>query len=235
MLHQMLTRIIKTGQMPVVPSFTISEDGVALVAQRDVDGTTKCRPSTGVADETFVGFASNGFYPPSFLPMVIETTAALDNAGKVTVELPRLPIPGQILVKIAGTPATMVAGAVAAPGEAALQGNVLTFNAGAAGADLFIQMQYEPSMQEARNYQGDGLFGRMTTSARIGVTGYIASGDLATNMFDASADWHDLDVMHPSLGADGLLTIGGPGTVLTNVLIKQAPTAGQALLVLEVK
>ena len=68
---------------------------------------------------------------------------------------------------------------------------------------------------------------------KMGQCGLIVLGQIATSCFDASCDW--TDVLHPNLGPDGILTVGGNGELLHNVVVQNAPSAEQEFLVLKVK
>lgn len=227
MLNYESTRFVKTTQSDVVEGAAFLDEGIAAVYVRD-GGTTRIQPSTGAAGEVFAGFSLETNVPPQFMPFVTEFTIA----GGV-VELPRLPIAGQIAVFIEGTKAALGAGASApdSAGEANLDADTLAFHADDEGKSGTVQFMFEPSVTEAMVVTGSGPISGLP-SAELGVIGLIQTGEISTSYFDANADWTGSE-LHPSLGADGKLTIGGSGTELTSVVIKSAPSAASPYLTVE--
>lgn len=215
MLVQKYTRLFRTEHFDVQEGVVIQEEGVALVFVQE-GGKTKVRPSTGAAGEVFAGFSQSRNSPPSYIPHVFEASVP----ATLIVELPRIPLTGQILVKIGGTKATIVAGAPDAAGKVQLTANVLSFHADDANKEIYVQYIYEPSMAEARTILGDMPIGGLPSSNQ-GVIGATLHGNVATTMYDASVDW--TGVINPTLGVDGRLTVGGSGTKLTNVQVIQTP------------
>lgn len=225
MLVQKYTRLFLTEHRPVEQGIALTEEGIALVAVKQGNDTV-VRPSTGAADEIFAGFSLTRNSPPKTIPWVGE--GRVPTTG--SIELPRLPMAGQILIKVGGVVRDVVAAAPAA-GEAYLNARVVTFHADDVGAEYTIQMQYEPTVSEARTILGDAPIGGISAAAQD-VTGVVTRGDVATTNYDASVDWSG--VITPRLGADGTLTVGGQGTVLTNVQVISAPSAENSALVVRV-
>lgn len=87
-------------------------------------------------------------------------------------------------------------------------------------------------MTEARSYTADAPIGGLPSNIE-GRIAYIKLGNVATSMFDPTADWSADNVLHPSLGPNGLLTLGGTGTELKGLIIKQAPTTERGYLIIE--
>lgn len=226
MLMQKYTRLQMTEHRNVESAALVKDEGVALVEVKEGNESV-VRPSTGAADEVFAGFSLTRNSPPSILPWVGEGVVGTG----LTVELPRLPLNGQILVKVAGVKVTVGAGAPADDTAVQLDGNTLTFHGDHEGSSYLIQMAYEPTMTEARMVLGDAPIGGIA-AAYQSVTGVITRGHLATTFFDAAADFSG--VFHPNLGPDGNLTVGGSGTLLENVTIISAPSADNSALVVRV-
>lgn len=220
MLLQKYTRQFLTEHRPVAPGVQINEEGVALVYVR-VAGQSELAvaPSTGAANEVFAGFSWTRNHPPAYLPIVME--GVVPAGGKI--ELDRLPVTGQIGVAVAGEPVDVVAAAPADATEAQLVVQELTFHASAVGSTYKIVMQYEPTMVEARQILGDMPIGGLSSNHE-GVIGVLTRADVCTSFFDASADWNSGE-LHPSLGTDGRLTVGGTGTKVTSLVIVSAPGA----------
>lgn len=230
MLLQNFTSIVKTDERDLLPGHLVSEEGVALVFVRE-NGKMFVQESTGAPNEVFAGLALSRPIPPAHATAVEEHVVV---AGE-TVVLDHLPIPGQVHIKVGGEAMEIVTGGtVDAATKVSLDGAEVTFHADHAQKEAVIQYHYELSALEARALTGDAPVGGVPGNIQ-GRCGFIEIGQVGTNMFDASVDWSNDSVMHPSLGAGGRLTIGGNGTKLTNVIIAQAPTAENAVLVLSVK
>lgn len=213
---QKLTRLFRTEHQPVQAGVIIEEEGTALVYVSE-NGLTVVRPSTGAADEVFAGFSLSRNSPPSYLPHAFQSSVP----ESLVIELPRTPLTGQILVKVAGVKLEIVAGAPVAADEVQLAGRDLVFFAGQSKKSLFVQFVYEPTMAEARTILGDMPIGGLASSAQ-GIIGIALHGEIGTTMYDASADW--TGVINPNLGVDGRLTVGGTGTKLTNVTVMAQPS-----------
>lgn len=231
MLSMKYSRFFETEHRNVEPGLVINEEGVALVWST-VGGSSYVRPSTGASGEVFAGFSLSRNSPPAYLPRII-SGKTVPNTG--VLDLSRLPVTGQLLVKVGGEPLTIVADAPEA-GEVQLQGQKLYFFAGTEaveggasavagdqGKELFVQFIYEPSVMEAKTIIGEAPIGGLASSEleRIGVT--QRSEAIATTYYDASVDW--TGVIHPKLGVDGRLTTKGSGTTLTNVVVQGTPIA----------
>lgn len=220
MLLQKYTRQFLTEHRPVAPGVQINEEGIALVYVR-VAGQSELAvaPSTGAAGEVFAGFSWTRNHPPAYLPFVQEGVVPAN--GKI--ELHRLPVTGQIGVTVEGVAVEVVAGTPTDATEVQLVVQELTFNSGSVGKTFKIVMQYEPTLVEARQILGDMPVGGLSSNHE-GIIGVLTRADACTSFFDASADWNS-EELHPSLGADGRLTIGGTGTKVTSLVIVSAPGA----------
>lgn len=233
MLVQKYTRFFGTEHRDVEPGVVIEEEGIALVYTK-VNGRTYVRPSTGAANEVFAGFSISRNSTPRYLPKIIAGRLVPDSG---VIDLGRIPLTGQILVKAGGDVLEISANAPVA-GKVQLQGQKLFFFQGtpAAGSDpavvgdigkeVYVQFIYEPTVAEARTIIGDGPIGGLPSTAqeRIGVATRME--ELATTYYDASADW--ASAFNPKLGADGRLTTSGGGTILTNVIVMDTPVADPA-------
>lgn len=224
MIEQKYTRIFHTEHRPVETGVVIPDEGVTLVYAKEGERTV-VRPSTGTSGEIFAGLSMSRNAPPLFVPLVLDSV--LEEAG---LELPRTPMAGQILVRVGGTKVTVNA-ATSAPADAtsvSLDDNNLVFHADHVGEDIFIQFMYEPTVIEARQFNGDVPVGGLSSSAR-GIIGVVTRGDVATSYFDASADWSS--ALRAKLGADGVLTTAGSGEEAGGLTIINAPTAANPMLV----
>lgn len=231
MIQQKYTRVFHTESRPVETGVIIPDEGIALVWAKEGDKTV-VRPSTGAPGERLAGFSQSRNAPPLFVPFVQE--------GKIEgteLELPRTPIAGQILVRVDGKAATLNAGVepeTDAEGKStsvALEDNVLYFGDDYLGRDIIVQMMFEPTVTEARQYNGDVPVGGLPSTAQ-GIIGLITRGDIATSYFDAAADWSS--AITCKLGPDGILTTEGNGAEPHNVVIVSAPTAANPMLVINI-
>lgn len=227
MINQKFTRTHDTAFSPVLDAHLIEEEGFALIYVKQGNDLV-VRKSQGAAGEVFAGMALSRNSATARLPMAIEGEV-IDQAAGFT--LARIPLSGQIRILIDGAAATVVGGAPAAAGEVQLSGDALVFHAGDDGKILDVFFMYEPTVTEARQYTGDAPVGGLPHQA-VDVIGLFTEGDICTNMFDASADWSS--AVHPSLGADGMLTVGGGGVELTNVMVMHAPNSDNAFLVIRI-
>jgi|SRR5690606_8096208 len=230
MLSHKFTRLFETDHRQVEPGVIIQEEGVALVYKK-INGVAYVRPSTGAADEVFAGFSMTRNAPPQFLPLVI-ADRTVPQSG--VIDLGRIPVAGQILVRLNGEAATVVADVPEANGEVQLVGSKLFFFTGTPaagelpavpgdqGAEVYVQAIYEPTLSEARTIIGDTPIGGLPSSVQE-IIGCVIRGELATTYYDASVDWSN--VIHPNLGVDGRLTVGGTGPLLKNIIVTGVPMA----------
>jgi hypothetical protein len=233
MLVQKYTRFFGTEHRDVEPGVVIEEEGIALVYTK-VNGRTYVRPSTGAAGEVFAGFSVSRNSTPRYLPKVIAGRLVPDSG---VIDLGRIPLTGQILVKVGGNVLEISANAPV-EGKVQLQGQKLFFFQGTPaeganpavigdiGKEVYVQFIYEPTVAEARTVIGDGPIGGLpsTNQERIGVATRME--ELGTTYYDAAADWSG--AFNPRLGADGRVTTAGNGTILVNVVVMDTPVADPA-------
>jgi len=227
MINQKFTRTLDTAHSPVLDAHMIEEEGFALIYVKQGNDTV-VRKSQGAANEVFAGVSLSRNSATARLPLYIEGEV-IDQAAGFT--LPRIPLTGQIRVVIDGSAATIQAGAPTVAGEVQLTGDALAFHTDDDGKSMDIFFMYEPTVTEARQYTGDAPVGGLPHQA-VDNIGLFTKGDICTNMFDASVDWSS--VIHPSLGADGMFTVGGTGVELSNVVVMSAPNSDNAFLVLRI-
>lgn len=228
MINLKYTRTFETANSPVLSAHLIEEEGFAMIYVKEGNETV-VRKSQGAANEIFAGFSLARNAPTSRMPLVIEGEVIDQAAG---YDLPRLPITGQLRVEIDGAAATIGAGVPGAAGAVQLAADHLAFHADDDGKSLSIWMMFEPTVNEARMLTGDMPVGGLAGN-ELSHCGLFVRGDICTNLFDAAIDWSA--VANPTLGADGILTSGGAGVVLSNVVVIHAPDTNNAFLVLRVK
>lgn len=226
MLQLRSTRIANSRHAAVLSSVTIAEEGIALVYAKE-DGETKVRPSEGVAGEIFAGVSQSRNSVPAVLPYVEEGVIGATR----TIKLPRTPLAGQLLVKVAGVQKTVVTTAPADATEVQIVGSDVVVYASEAGKAYFVQMLYTPSVIEAQSIVGDAPIGGLA-STLLGSIGVLKSAEFGTNYFDASADWSD--ALYVTTGPDGVFTVGDVDNHIPNAIVKNAPNASNAFLVLSI-
>lgn len=226
MLNQKYTRIFNNEHRQLETGASVPDEGIALVFVKE-GAQTVVTQSKGVAGELFAGVSQARNTPPLFVPFVYE---GIINQAE-GLELPRLPITGQILVRIDGSAATIGAGAPGAAGTVQLNGQQLNFHSGDNEKEIFVQFMYEPTVTEARQFKGDVAVGGLSSLAQ-GVIGVITRGDVSTNYFNAADDWSS--ALQVKLGADGKFTTSGTGVTLPNVVVMNAPSGENPLLTLRI-
>lgn len=224
MLQLRETRIVNSQPQDVETGHIIPEEGMALAYVKD-GADTKVRLSTGAVGEIFAGVSFSRNTPPAYMPVFVSTIVPVNSI----IPLNRNPIPGQLLVKIAGNIATIVAGAPAASGEVQVGALQLNFFTDAAGAAVEIQYLYAPTVVEARSIIGDAPIGGLSSSAQ-GSIGVLKNAIIGTNSYDAAVDWSQ--AMYVKLGPNGTFTVGTASDHIPNVIVKSSPGAANAFLVL---
>ena len=233
MIVDKYTRTFNTEFRDVEPGLVLNEDGQALVYSK-VNGRTYVRPSQGVTGEIFAGISVNRNTPPSFLPKIVSDVVVPESA---VVDLGRIPLNGQLLVKVDGDVLDVVS---SAPTEGKVQsvGGKLYFFAGTPenggtpavpgdqGKELYVQFMYEPTVSEAKTIRGDAPIGGLSSSELERIAVLTRAESVATTFYDAAADWST--AIKPKLGVDGKFTTTGNGETLNTVIVMQTPVADAA-------
>lgn len=224
MLQLQETRIARSKHEAVLPGVIIPEEGMALVYVKDGE-ETKVKPSTGSGSEVFAGVSWSRAVPPAAAPFVQEGVVSTG----LRMELPRAPISGQLNVKVNGTQKTIVSGAPASAAEVQVSGRFLIFYTGEAAKAVKAQFLYAPNVVEARAMLGDGPHGGLSSSQES-IIGTLKDAQIATNFFDASADWST--TLYAKLGAGGIFVPSNLADSIPNVVVKKAPNGSNPFLVL---
>uniref|UniRef100_A0AB39CDZ9 Virion structural protein n=1 Tax=Pseudomonas phage HRDY3 TaxID=3236930 RepID=A0AB39CDZ9_9VIRU len=235
MIVDKYTRTFNTEFRDVEPGLDLQEDGQALVFSK-VQGRTYVRPSQGVSGEIFAGISVNRNTPPKFLPKIVAGVVVPESG---VVDLGRLPINGQMLVKVDGDVLDISASAPVA-GKVQSVGTKLYFFAGTPesapgagdavagdqGKELFVQFMYEPLVSEAVTVRGDAPIGGLSSTERGRIAVLTRAEQVATTFYDAASDWST--ALRPKLGVDGKFTMSGPGETVNTVLVLQTPVEDAA-------
>ncbi|WYW02511.1 virion structural protein [Pseudomonas phage vB_PpuM-Lauda] len=230
MLSFDVVHLRESQPVQVAEGIELTNEGCALVITTGADGELAVKPSTGVAGERFFGININQTQFPDFLPKLQGFEA---NRNSTTLVLDKAVADAGSLRLVAtaanGTKTTLTAGDAATAGKFSLASDGKTVTLNAAQKDQAIQAgyRYTPTVVEAASLQGEQSAGR-TAAAFLGITTAITKGELATSEFDTNVDWSPETVV--TLGANGLFTSGGNGTVLQGVAVLKGPDEGYPFL-----
>ena len=206
MLNIVDSRILHVSEYPIASGVSDIREGQALVAVYDTNGKVTARPSTGVANEEFLGFAISTFTSVTRRPR--RETVQTGTSG--SVELSRTPILGSFNVETSGTNAatTVASGS-----------KTLTVHSSDNNKDLTVVYEYAPSVTEVLTAQGDLEPGTHVTQVQKS-TGCVDQGLVFTDYWDTNDDW--TITSNVSLGASGYLTTATTGTSIAGA----APEGG---------
>lgn len=217
-------RLIKVLNETLASGTVISEEGVALAFVKE-NGETKVIPSTGAAGEKFAGVAIARNTPPHTVPVVEKVV--FNSTGVATLR--KAPVAGQLMVKVGNSALTIVAAATDVT-EVAISGTTLTTAAANAGVEAYVQYQFAPTVEEAQTVLGSLPYGGLAANL-VNVVSAMKQGSVATNMYDASADW--TDALYAKLSAGGKFAPATAATGLANVTVKNSPNEGNPFLVID--
>lgn len=218
MLYFPNTRQYVSVELPVAPGAVVSAEGSALIADTTA-GVFGVRPSTGAATDNFIGVSVSQQMSLNFMSKVEEF---VHPAGNVFT-LARTPAAGTLSVYNLTTGAVVVAGA----GGWTLAGRALTLDAATLGNTLVATYRFAPTSTEARTLQGD-VYPGGPAGAAVNQVGVIKNGVIYTTEFDGAVNWR---AANPTVrvGANGLFTIGGTGSIV-NCAIVSVPSVAQPFL-----
>lgn len=224
MLRFELSRIVDTTERSVATGSTVTAEGQALV-QDVVNGGVK--PSTGAANEIFVGVSMAQQLTMLAFPKVEDLITAADN----TVTMAALPLASTLLVVRTDTGAVLAAGVPA--GDAtkySIAGGVITVNAALVGKTIRTSYRFAPTTLQAKVIQGDIPPGG-AAALLLNRVGVVTKGEIFTTEFDTTVDWTTVtNATLITLGANGLFTIGGAGSGIKGAYVTQLPTAAAPFL-----
>jgi hypothetical protein len=227
------TRILESIEVPVQNGFTVTAEGQALVADY-TGGVFGVKPATGASTDVYYGVSIAQQITLLYLPYFEATTLTIPATAPYTITLTNTPAAGTLRVYNA-TAGSAITSSTSPPGTGTyyLAGNVLTFNAAQAGANVLISYRYSPTTVQALTFQGDIPPGG-ATSLYLGTMGVILKGQVATTEFDTTVDWTGVTSPVLKLAANGLYTIGGSGATVPNAVVVQLPSVSDPTLVFEI-
>ena len=225
MLQLQETRVIRTLPEDVAPGVSIPEEGIPLTYVK-VNSKQYVRPA--VNGDLFAGISWSRNAPPAALPRVEAITYAAAGGA-----LTRAPIAGQVLVTDAVTGVAMDVVTTGNPTNAQIlidaQGN-WALHADNADKSYNVQFHYAPSYTEAVSVIGDAPIGGLPSEA-LGQIGAAKQGQFSTNFYDASVDWSDVTYVTVD---NGLFTAGNAGDHIPGAVVKNAPSADNAFLIVSI-
>lgn len=210
----------------VAPGIDLNTEGCALVLTTGENGEAAVKPSTGAGGERFIGVNIDQTRDPDFLPMLQAFDA---NRNSTTLVLGEVVADNGSLLLVATaadgvTKVTLAAGdpaTTAAKYSIAGDGKTITLHTAQKDQAISAAYRYAPTVVQAAALQGEQSAGR-PASALLGVTTVLTEGEFATSEFDTAVAWDPTSIV--KLGANGLFTTAGTGTVLANAVVKQAPS-----------
>lgn len=206
-------------EFPVAAAATIAAEGIALVADNTA-GVFGVKPSTGTANEKFVGCAVSQQIDITSVARV----ESLVVGSTLIVTLGRSPASGTLSVfdKTAGAVVPASGGS-----NWSLTGKTLTLPVGMVGHEIEAYFKYAVTLNESRSLQGDTYPGG-AAGFLVGQVGAVRNGTIYTSEFDTTVNWNAANPV-VTLGANGQFTIGGSGTAIQAIVVA-SPSAGQPYL-----
>lgn len=212
--------LIETYMADTVANIGVLEEGTALVHVLE-GGISRVQPSTGGANEIFMGMSLGRPTLPVIVPYL--ETVKVPASGAPEVTLARSLNGSEIrATRVEGnTRTTLTAGN---PGTTAntysVSGNKLTFNAADAGKTFDLAYRYAITYQEAifrYNFDGYGYDNRTS----IGAIGVVSTGILYTDNYDILSDWAGFTGSTPiKLAPNGRLSLSGNGVAIDGIVME---------------
>jgi len=213
------TRIFRSVERKTATGTTITAEGQALVLDVTA-GLGTVKPSTGAALEQFMGFSLAQQLTIDVFPFI--DTFTVPAAAPLTITLPHTPLAGTIRIVETGASALL-----ADPADYSVVGKVVTFVANA-GDTVSIAFRYNPTVLQAKQFQGDILPGGAAALVLDSV-GVIEVGDVYTSEYDTLSDF-TVNPPRLYLGANGVITTVSGGVELVGARVIEAPVAGYPFL-----
>lgn len=212
------SRIVESFERPVAAGQTVDQEGRALVGVLTA-GAYGVKFAAGSGTEQFVGISFNTPAILTRIPLMVDLTQSAGN----TLTLPQTPVSGTLRIQNLSTGTVLSAGVATNANEYSVSGTTVTMNAGTTGIKFRVWLAYVPTVAQAVALFGNTQPGGQAGLA-LGQVGTITRGDVYTTEFDTTSDWVTGGTV--KLGANGLFTLSGSGTSLTNVRIISVPSIG---------
>ena len=224
MLYFPNTRIFDSVERAIYPGQTVNYEGQPLIAVES-GGSFGVQPCAGNAGERFAGVSLAQVITPTSFANVEQPTVG----SGLTYTLAYTPTSGVYIYDVTAAAAlTTHALALTGTGQYNITGTTLTTYSDTVGHVLYIAYRYSPTLNQIRFQQGDEPAGR-AAAFTLGSIGVITRGDIYTDQFDTTAAWSSTASPAVTLGASGLFSIGGSGTVV-NGYVTSIPSASSPFL-----
>lgn len=206
----------------LAPNHGITDSGQALVYATNGANGGAVKASAGTSGEVFAGLAlTDQGYPTRLAGQI--TIVGTGSAATGVATLPNY---------IASSASVYIASSGAAAGVKVVVNSNGTVDLGGTNVlnEVYvITYSSNPLVQDLLRLFGEfPRIGALDAGAQVGCA---RRGNFVVTNFDTSVIWALRDT--PVLGAGGTLTKGGSGTVLSNYIVTQIPSAGAPYLGLE--
>lgn len=213
-------RKIQTITRSVTPGKTITAEGQLLKAVLS-SGVETLEPATGAAGEVLAGFAIQRALRPT-TKVVVETVVA-DASGAVTLSKTNL-VTATLRVhdNTAGADVVLTGATVDL-----VHGTFLL--ASTANHSLTFTYVYTLTAVEADVLYKSAPIGSNAASVWGQVTAAVGFGEISTDQYDTTKDFSVAGISLTA-GANGLISVGGTGTVIPGARVVKVPTSDSPLL-----
>lgn len=233
MLNLLDSRLIETFIRKMASNVSYIEEGTPLVAVFE-SGNEVVKPSTGVANENFIGFALSEAIRPDYIN--VAESFVIPAASPYTITLSRnidLTKTFSFIVKLDnGVRDIITVNADPATVDAVkIVGNQVTFHQ--SFATKTVEALY---VSPLLSVESNMLYPQpsQTMLNEIEDTGVISKGPIHITNFDKTVDWATFNaVSNPVKLGNGIVTLGGAGTTIP-CHVAGLPEANEGFLVLRV-
>lgn len=228
MFFQDYTRFIATTEMPLALTAAASniQEGSILMSEME-SGKRAVKLSDGSTNSVITGVAVHQMRTFDLTSFVESFTIPTPSGNPSVVEyrLQNTPVGGvnNILVKSSsGTVFSVQTNDPSSTGQVKLDGDKLVFHSSDFGKYIDrVVYRYSPSTMEVQYLVGDGVPGLELPIQSTNTTGVVLNGWIYTDQFDPKSDFSQNKPI--KAGANGLLTLDGPGTEIPGYVVS-APT-----------
>lgn len=228
MLYMPKTKVEFADSLDIVAAQPSIFEGQLLQAVVE-NGIGKVQLGAASGTAIIAGIAYKYFRQPTSAKMVENVTVP---AGGGTVTLSRTPLtPSTASLAYDVTGATALTyNAGVGSGQYAVTGAVISFNAAQAGHVVTVIYGYTLSVTEANLLYGDNHYiGSLEPSNFSNKIGCIKRGHVWTDQYDPAINWFASPRGNMTMGANGLITVGGSGPVIPGFLL-EAPSVDSPYL-----
>ena len=222
-----------TDPMALATGASVDNEGQGLVSVLE-GGIEKVKPSAGGAGEKVVGFAR--FRQKDFTSRALVESWVIPTSAPYTIQLGNQAlISGQIRVADLTGAVDLTVQSAPAPASGFVQVDyvhgTLTFNAAQAGDSLSVYYRYQLTVAQALQffYQPPTNYPDPNYFLQVGAG--KGKGRLFTMFYDASKAYDNSAAL--TLGADGIITIGGAGPVIPGCRVVHQPSSNDPFLGIE--